>query len=53
MPEANLELFADVLHRCLGRLHYGLDEPDFNLVVRSAPIGGKIQSMYNLDVYYR
>eukprot|EP00658_Telonema_sp_P-2_P031770 TRINITY_DN23708_c0_g1_i1.p1 TRINITY_DN23708_c0_g1~~TRINITY_DN23708_c0_g1_i1.p1 ORF type:complete len:447 (+),score=102.91 TRINITY_DN23708_c0_g1_i1:162-1343(+) len=54
--ESSLELregFAQVLHSCLNRLHLSLDEPDFNLVVRSAPVGGRRQSMYNVDAYYR
>ena len=37
-PDAQLRSFAEVLHRCLRRLHVVCAEPDFNLIIRSAPV---------------
>jgi UDPglucose--hexose-1-phosphate uridylyltransferase len=43
-----LRAFADVLHRHLTRLHRFLDEPPFNLVIRTAPVPNRARaSAYN------
>ena len=44
-----LRAFANVLHRHLTRMHKLLDEPPFNLVIRTAPVPDRARaSAYNL-----
>ena len=38
-PDARLGSLASLLRRALRRLHLGLGEPDYNLMINSAPIG--------------
>jgi len=45
---------ACILKRCLQRLHVELDEPDFNLVVRSAPLPNRgSQCAFNSEATFR
>eukprot|EP00471_Norrisiella_sphaerica_P009886 CAMPEP_0184502750 /NCGR_PEP_ID=MMETSP0113_2-20130426/51144_1 /TAXON_ID=91329 /ORGANISM="Norrisiella sphaerica, Strain BC52" /LENGTH=185 /DNA_ID=CAMNT_0026892067 /DNA_START=206 /DNA_END=763 /DNA_ORIENTATION=- len=45
---------AMILRRCLQRLHVALDEPDFNLVVRSAPLPDRgTQRAFNSEATFR
>ena len=54
IDEAGLVQFASLLHRCLRRMHIVLDEPDFNLIVRSAPVADRgRQRAFNAGSYYR
>lgn len=38
-PEENLEELADVLRQALRKLYFGLNDPDYNYIVRSSPKG--------------
>ena len=40
VSDEDLRDFAVVLAKAFKRLHIALDEPDFNLVLRSAPLPG-------------
>ncbi|KAL1526674.1 hypothetical protein AB1Y20_015377 [Prymnesium parvum] len=52
--DASLAAFAELLHRCLRRLHVCLKEPDFNLLIRSAPVANRSrQRAFNASTYYR
>jgi UDPglucose--hexose-1-phosphate uridylyltransferase len=52
--EAQLRSFARILARTLRRLHRALDEPDYNLVLRSAPLIGRgKQAALNAPAYFR
>lgn len=49
-----LEECATLLHSCLSRLHKHLDEPDFNLVVQTAPAPGRgVQAALNASAFFR
>jgi len=53
-PPERLKSFADILSRCLRRLHDTLDEPDYNMVLRSAPLPGRgAQLAYNHAAFFR
>jgi galactose-1-phosphate uridylyltransferase len=42
------------MHRSLRRLHVHLDEPDFNLVVKQAPVAGRgWQKAYDPTAFFR
>eukprot|EP00966_Prymnesium_polylepis_P335617 7390969-Prymnesium_polylepis.2 len=45
--------FARVLRHALRCLHFGLDEPDFNLVIRSAALETGAMSVYRSEQYFR
>ncbi len=52
--DEHLSSFASLLHRCLRRIHFGLGEPDFNLIIRSAPVANRgRQRAYNASTFYR
>ena len=39
--DSMLALCGDILSRCLRRQHYALGEPNWNMVLRSAPLQGR------------
>jgi len=43
LPDGQLERFAIVLRDALYRLHQGLNDPDYNFVIHSAPKGQRAQ----------
>ena len=45
--------FARMLRHALRCLHFGLDEPDFNMVIRSAALETGTMSVYRPDLYFR
>ena len=52
--EAEREDLAEVMWRALRRLHVLLREPDYNMVLRSAPLAGRHrQRAVNANAYYR
>jgi len=45
--------FGKILHRCLRRIHHTLDEPNFNLLLRSGPIPNRGRSAaYRYESFY-
>ena len=50
---AHLVAFAGMLRHALRCLHFGLDEPDFNLVIRSAALETGANSVYRSELYFR
>jgi UDPglucose--hexose-1-phosphate uridylyltransferase len=49
-----LDECAAILHSCLKRLNLLLDEPNFNLVVQTAPISGRgVQAGFQASAYFR
>ena len=45
--------FAAMLRAALRRLHFGLGEPDFNLVIRSAALEAGAMSIYRSELFFR
>ena len=45
--------FAHALRHALRCLHFGLEEPDFNLVIRSAALETGAMSVYRSELYFR
>ena len=52
-PEVEMRSFARTLHQALRCLHFGLDQPDFNLVIRSAALEVGAMSVFRPEVYFR
>ena len=48
-----LSAFAGTLRQALRCLHFGLDEPDFNLVIRSAALEAGRNSIYRSEYFFR
>ena len=49
-----MDALADILSTSLQRQHLLLDEPDYNLILRSAPLRKRgIQSAFDADVFTR
>ena len=47
VSDAELEDLASLLHDVLGRLHFGLDDPDYNFVIRSlSPADGTVKHFH-------
>ncbi len=45
--------FSEILHQSLRRLHVALDEPNYNLIVRSAPVPDRPRSAaYNNNAFF-
>ena len=51
--DETLDAFAQCLHAALRKLHFGLDEPDFNLVIRSAALETGAMSIYRSELFFR
>mgnify|MGYP006133141167 CR=1 FL=1 len=51
--DAESDAFARALHQALRCLHFGLDEPDFNLVIRSAALEAGAFSVFRPEVFFR
>lgn len=51
--DATLRAFARCLRLALRKLHFGLDEPDFNLVIRSAALETGAMSIYRSELFFR
>eukprot|EP00322_Chrysochromulina_rotalis_P024652 CAMPEP_0115839596 /NCGR_PEP_ID=MMETSP0287-20121206/6334_1 /TAXON_ID=412157 /ORGANISM="Chrysochromulina rotalis, Strain UIO044" /LENGTH=362 /DNA_ID=CAMNT_0003293175 /DNA_START=89 /DNA_END=1177 /DNA_ORIENTATION=- len=45
--------FASMLRQALRCLHFGLDEPDFNMLIRSAALETGGGAIYRKDLYFR
>lgn len=45
-----LTSFSNILHRCLRRMHTALDEPSFNMILRTAPL--KSRQAFNYNLFY-
>lgn len=45
--------FAHMLRHALRCLHFGLDEPDLNMVIRSAALETGTMSVFRADLYFR
>ena len=45
--------FGRVLRLALRKLHFGLGEPDFNLVIRSAALERQGHAVYRSELYFR
>ena len=44
---------SEVVHKTLQRLHVCVDEPDYNMILRSAPLGDRgRERSYNASTYY-
>ncbi|EKX49463.1 hypothetical protein GUITHDRAFT_104991 [Guillardia theta CCMP2712] len=53
MSEEERKSFVAILHRTMRRLHMVLDEPNYNLIVCSAPVPNRVGSAaYNFSVFY-
>ena len=51
---AEVESMKKILHATLRRLNIALDEPDYNIVVKSAPLKGRgWQQAYNPSTFFR
>ena len=54
VPERQLEACGEVLWNSLRRLHFALDEPDWNLVLHSAPLHGRFrQQAFDANIFFR
>ena len=52
--DTELEACGEILWRSLRRLHIALDEPDWNMVLRSAPLPGRFrQRALDASVFFR
>ena len=51
--EEEINSFARTLRQALRCLHFGLDQPDFNLVIRSAALEVGAMSVFRPEVYFR
>ena len=52
--DLELDALSDILSKTLKRQHVLLDEPDYNLILRSAPLRKRgIQSAFDADVFTR
>lgn len=47
ISDEEIEDLAFALKNVLARYYYGLDDPDFNYVIRSAPVGGGANEYYH------
>lgn len=53
LDDSLLDSFSDILRRVMYRLYKTLDEPDYNLVVRSAPFNNRgRQKVYQFDSFF-
>ena len=53
MTAAEEDSFTEILHRSLRRLHLTLDEPNYNMIIRSAPVPDRPRTAaYNNDAFF-
>jgi len=51
--DEHLTVFASTLRQALRCLHFGLEEPDFNLVIRSAALERGTKAIYRSEGFFR